>query len=157
MLHTLNMIAGVQILECKRNADDRGFLSEVARASKLPNFQWAQTNFTVAHPGVIKAFHWHKLQADLWYCVSGNIQTVLYDRRPDSPTKGETQVIIQGEQSSVAVLIPVGVAHGYRVLGNQPAGLIYHVSKEYDPKNPDEERIPHDDPEIGFDWSTQPR
>ncbi len=151
------MIHGVQIYECKRHADDRGYLTEVARGSALKDFGWAQTNYTVAHSGVIKAFHWHQHQADLWYCISGNIQTVLYDRRADSPTHGETQVIIQGEHNSVAVLIPIGVAHGYRVLGEQSAGLVYHVSREYDAANPDEERIAHDDPTIGFDWTTSAR
>ncbi len=151
------MITGVQIFKCERHADDRGFLTEIARSSALTNFDWQQTNYTVAHGGVIKAFHWHQNQADLWYCVSGNIQTVLYDRRADSPTKGETQVIVMGEHNSVAVLIPIGVAHGYRVLGEASAGLVYHVSREYDAKNPDEERIPHDDPAIGFDWTTTPR
>jgi len=27
------------------------------------------------------------------------------------------------------------------------------VTQCYDPADPDEERIPYDDPEIGFDWS----
>jgi dTDP-4-dehydrorhamnose 3,5-epimerase len=151
------MIEGVQIFDCKRNADNRGFLTEVARASRVPGFVWKQTNFTVAHPDVIKAFHWHKKQTDLWYCVTGNIQTVLFDRREDSSTKGETQTVIQGEHNSVAVLIPQGVAHGYRVLGEKEAGLVYLVNQEYDPANPDEERIAHDDPKINFDWETKPR
>jgi dTDP-4-dehydrorhamnose 3,5-epimerase len=151
------MLEGVKVWPCQRHADDRGYLTEIAKASTLADFTWAQTNFTVAHAGVIKAFHWHKHQSDLWYCVSGNIQTVLYDRRVDSPTHGQTQVVVQGEHNSVAVLIPPGVAHGYRVLGSSPAGLVYHVTREYDPANPDEERIAHDDPTIGFDWNTKAR
>jgi dTDP-4-dehydrorhamnose 3,5-epimerase len=62
-----------------------------------------------------------------------------------------------GEFHSAAILIPVGVAHGYRVLGNSPAGLIYLVDAEYDSTNPDEGRIDFDDKEIGFDWKTEPR
>lgn len=151
------MIDGVKIIECKKHADNRGFLCEVAKRSQFPNFDWKQTNFTVAHPEVIKAFHWHKKQTDLWFCVSGNIEAVLYDRRPESSTKGETQTVILGEHNSAALLIPQGVAHGYRVLGNASAGLIYLVDQEYDSKNPDEERIAHDDAEIGFNWKTKPR
>ena len=151
------MIQGVQILECKKHADDRGFLCEVAKKSRLKDFDWKQTNFTVAHPDVIKAFHWHKKQTDLWFCISGNIQAVLYDRREDSPTNGETQTVILGEHNFVALLIPQGVAHGYRVLGNSPAGLVYLVDQEYDPANPDEERIAYDDKNIGFSWKTKPR
>jgi dTDP-4-dehydrorhamnose 3,5-epimerase len=151
------MITGVQIFPLQRHADNRGYLCEVAKSSRLPKFKFQQMNFTVAHPGVIKAFHWHKKQRDLWFCTSGNIEAVLYDQRPNSDTKGQTQTIALGEHNCAALLIPVGVAHGYRVLGNTPAGLVYLVDQEYDPKKPDEERIPHDDPEIGFDWSTKPR
>lgn len=151
------MIDSVQVFDCLRHTDDRGFLTEIARVSTLPAFQFAQANFTVAHPGVIKAFHWHKKQADLWFCVSGNLEAVLFDRRTDSPTAGETQTIVLGTHASRALFIPPGVAHGYRVLGEYSAGLVYLVDREYDSANPDEERIPHDDPKINFDWNTKPR
>ena len=47
--------------------------------------------------------------------------------------------------------------HGYRVLGSQPVGLFYHTTEPYDPAAPDEERMPFDDPRIGFDWRTRNR
>ncbi|MCF7845656.1 MAG: dTDP-4-dehydrorhamnose 3,5-epimerase family protein [Candidatus Peribacteraceae bacterium] len=151
------MIEGVQIFEIKKHADDRGFLSELWRDSKVSKFTPKQANFTVAHPGVIKAFHFHKRQSDLWFCTSGNLEAVLYDLRKDSKTSGATQRIILGEHNSAAILIPPEVAHGYRVLGNEPAGLVYLVDQEYDPENPDEGRIPHDDQKIAFNWETQAR
>jgi dTDP-4-dehydrorhamnose 3,5-epimerase len=49
------------------------------------------------------------------------------------------------------------VAHGYRVLGNSPAVIVYFTTKSYNPKNPDEYRIPWNDPSIGFDWETKHR
>jgi dTDP-4-dehydrorhamnose 3,5-epimerase len=152
------MIDGVKIIDIKKHSDNRGFLCEMFKKNKdIKSFEVVQSNFTVAYPGVIKAFHWHKKQKDLWYCVFGNIEVVLYDRRPKSKTKWDTQTITIGENNSSAVLIPEGVAHGYRVLGNKDAGLVYFVNKAYDSNNPDEERIPHDDQEINFKWITQPR
>lgn len=82
---------------------------------------------------------------------------VLYDRREDSPTNGETQVIYAGDDSAVTILIPAGVAHGYQVLGNKSVLLFYHVTKSYNPAAPDEQRIPFDDKTINFDWSIQNR
>ena len=151
------MIKEVQIFEIKKLADNRGFLAEIWKTSQFANFNPQQLNFTLAHPGVVKAFHFHKQQQDFWFCVSGNIEAVLFDRRKDSKTFGETQTVTMGEFNSVALLIPRGVAHGYRVLGNQPAGLVYLVDQEYDSANPDEGRISHDSPEINFDWKTKPR
>jgi len=150
------MIEGVQIFEIKKNADDRGFLSEVWRKSNL-NFSPKQMNFTIAHPDVIKAFHFHEKQSDFWFCTNGNLEAVLFDQRKDSKTFGKTQKITLGEFHSAGVLIPPGVAHGYRVLGEKAAGLIYLVDQEYDPVNPDEGRIEYNDPDINFDWSTLPR
>jgi len=106
---------------------------------------------------VIKAFHYHKKQTDIWFVVKGMAQVVLYDLRKTSPTKGETNVFYMGEKNPILLLIPPMVAHGYRVLGNQPVGLFYHTDKPYNPKKPDEYRIPFDDPKIGFDWTTKNR
>jgi dTDP-4-dehydrorhamnose 3,5-epimerase len=84
-------------------------------------------------------------------------QVVLYDLREGSPTRGETQVLYLGARTPRVVAIPPGVAHGYRVLGREPAGLFYHTTERFDPADPDEERIPFDDPRIGFDWRTRNR
>lgn len=53
--------------------------------------------------------------------------------------------------------IPRGVAHGYRVLGQEPAVIIYFTTESYNLKDPDEKRIPWDDPLIAFNWSTDNR
>jgi len=137
--------------------DDRGYFREVLRDDDNLLRRFGQTSVTKTYPGVIKAFHWHKRQDDLWYVVDGMARVVLYDRRPDSPTFGETQVIYAGEDNPVLILIPAGVAHGYQVLGVKPVILFYHTTESYNPQDPDEERIPFDDPSIGFDWSIKNR
>jgi dTDP-4-dehydrorhamnose 3,5-epimerase len=151
------MIEGVYLKRLAVHSDDRGFLMEVLRADD-PGFATVkQTTYTEAYPGVIKAFHWHKRQVDIWFFAKGMAQVVLYDLRPESATHRQTDVLVMGERAPALLAIPIGVAHGYRVLGNQPAGLFYHTSETYDPADPDEERIPYDDPAIGFDWTTRPR
>ena len=51
------------------------------------------------------------------------------------------------------VLIPPGVAHGYKVIGREDALLVYLTDRFYNPK--DEGRIPYNDPGINYDWETQ--
>lgn len=151
------MIRDVAVKKLVVHNDDRGTLMEVLRADD-PFFESiAQTTFTVAYPGVIKAFHWHKRQKDVWFFSSGMAQVVLFDLRRESPTYRETNVFYMGEKNPLLLSIPELVAHGYRVLGNQPAALFYHTTSTYDPKDPDEERISYDAKEIGFDWTTRPR
>jgi len=150
-------IHDVIIKNLNTHSDDRGYFREILRDDDNLLRRFGQTSITKSYPGVIKAFHWHSEQDDVWYVASGMARIVLYDRRPGSPTHKTTQIIYAGDDNPVAVLIPAGIAHGYQVLGNQPVILFYHVTQAYDPKNPDEERIAFNDPEIGFDWSIKNR
>ena len=45
------------------------------------------------------------------------------------------------------------MGHGYKVIGEQPATLVYVTNRLYNPK--DEGRIPYDDPSIAYDWELQ--
>ena len=156
------MIDGVQIKALKVFKDipdvpdqktQPGFLMEVLRADDKLMKNFGQTVFTVAYPGTIKAFHWHKKQDDLWFVATGKAQVVLHDLREGSSTKGETQVIMAGQDDYKLILIPVGVAHGYQVLSQEPVLLFYHTTEVYNKDNPDEERIPFDDARINFKWN----
>lgn len=154
-------IDGVWIKRLDVFADDRGLLAELYRSDDpylgAAFAGCAQTTLTMSFPGVIKAFHRHRQQDDAWFCVRGMIQAVLHDLRESSRTRGVTETYCMGEHNPLLLVIPRGVAHGYRVLGSEPAWIVYHTSAVYDPTAPDEERIPHDDPRIGFDWTTRPR
>ena len=148
-------IRGVKFKKLTRNPDDRGFFSEVARddeglLSKAGQFSVAKT-----YPGVIKAFHYHEKQDDLWFFPVGNARVVLVDLREDSPTRGVIEQYFMGEDNPSTLLIPIGVAHGYQVLGNEPVVITYLTTESYDSVKPDEKRRDWNDPEIDFDWSIQ--
>lgn len=156
------MIDGVKIKELivRQDIPDRdeatekpGFLMEVLRDDEQLLAKFGQTTFTVAYEGTIKAFHYHEKQADLWFVATGKAMIVLHDLRDESPTKGETQVISAGKDDYKLVVIPIGVAHGYKVLSQEPVLLFYHTTESYNLDEPDEKRIPYDDPTIGFDWN----
>ncbi len=151
------MIDGIQVKKLIRHVDDRGYFMEILRDDDELLKRFGQASLSLSYPGVIKAFHYHKKQDDLWFFPKGNAQVVLHDMREDSPTKGQTDVFYMGENNPILLVIPKGVAHGYRVLGNEPAVITYFTTESYDSKNPDEYRIDWDDPEIGFDWTTKNR
>jgi len=102
------------------------------------------------HPGVIKAWHYHKNQVDWWFVSRGNLKAVLHDLREGSPTRGMTQEFLMGEDYAPIVLrIPTGVLHGCKVIG-AVTELSYITSRTYDPA--DEFRLTHDDAGVGYDW-----
>lgn len=151
------MIEGVQVKRLVKHCDDRGFFTEILRDDDNLLSHFGQASISKTYPGVVKAFHYHEHQDDLWFFPAGYAQVVLHDLRKDSPTSGETNVFYMGEDNPVLLVIPSMVAHGYRVLGNEPAVIVYFTTKSYNTDHPDEKRLAWNDPAIGFDWSTKNR
>ena len=151
------LIAGVRLLPFPIHPDDRGYFLEVQRmgCGLAVDFPAATTQISAAlnFPGTVKAFHYHLRQTDLWTPVKGMLQVALADLRVGSPTFGKRNTLYVGNMRPIQLLIPPGVAHGYKVIGMEEALLVYLTDRFYDPR--DEGRLPYDDPGIAYDWETQ--
>ena len=152
-----DLIDGVRVQPYALWPDDRGYFLEAARigqglVAQFPK-ESTQVSAALSYPGTIKAFHFHKHQTDCWAPVQGMFQVALVDLRKQSPTFGLRNTMYVGNLRPWQILIPPGVAHGYKVVGPDPAFLIYLTDHFYDPK--DEGRIPYNDPQIQYDWETQ--
>jgi len=145
------VIEGIIIKEIESHIDKRGFFREILRVNE--DFQSAdigQISHSLVYKGVLKAWHLHKIQSQWNYVTCGLIKVALHDTRKKSSTYRETIEFLTGEnQTPKAYFFPAGVAHGYICLKG-PMHIIYVTSGVYDIS--DEVRIPHDDPEIGYDW-----
>ena len=152
-----DLIADIEIKPFAVWPDDRGYFLEVARIGQglVSSFPTATTQISSAlnYPGIIKAFHYHKLQTDFWVPAAGLLQVALVDLRSTSRTFGVKNTFYVGGLRPWQLLIPPGVAHGYKVIGDQPSMLIYVTNRTYDPK--DEGRIPYNDTAISYDWELQ--
>ena len=148
------MIKDVGIKKVDIRSDERGFFAELIKSGEETFHEVLQTSYAETKPGVIKAFHIHDYW-EIWCVIKGQAQIVLHDMRPDSPTKGRTDVMYTGEDNPIVIAIPGSVAHGYRSLGPKPMGIIYHASEAYDPQNITIRTIPFDSPQIGFDWNAK--
>ena len=155
------MIQGVTIKKLKIHQDEPdvyqpevrpSILGEVVRVDEDYFTGFGQSTFTVAYKGTIKGFHKHEKQDDLWFVATGKALVVLYDARPDSPTYRQTQTLYAGAGDYKLIVIPIGVAHGYKVLSDEPVILFYHTTEPYNRENPDERRMPYNDPSINFKW-----
>lgn len=146
------MIDGVVIKKINKHTDERGFFAEIVKFGEKTFHEVFQTSYSETKPGVIKAWHIHDYW-EIWCVIKGRAKVVLYDMRPDSLTKGKTQIIYTGEDNMMVIAIPGEVAHGYKPLGKKTMGIIYHASEAYNPKNVTIRTIPYNDPTIGFNWS----
>jgi dTDP-4-dehydrorhamnose 3,5-epimerase len=83
----------------------------------------------------------------------GMLQVALVDLREGSPTFSLRNTLYAGSLRPWQILIPPGVGHGYKVIGNDSAMLVYVTDRFYDPQ--DEGRIPYNDAGINYDWEIQ--
>jgi dTDP-4-dehydrorhamnose 3,5-epimerase len=152
-----DLIADVQVKPFAIWPDDRGYFLEVARFGQglVADFPASSTQVSAAlnYPGIIKAFHYHKFQTDYWIPAAGLLQVALVDLRRESKTFGLKNTLYLGALRAWQLLIPPGIAHGYKVIGDQVSVLVYVTDCLYNPA--DEGRIPYNDTGIAYDWEIQ--
>jgi dTDP-4-dehydrorhamnose 3,5-epimerase len=128
--------------------DERGWFAEIARASELVG-PIRQTNISFSRQGTIRGLHYHERgQDDLFVCLQGRARVVVLDR-----DTGETFCEDIGDGNFVAIYVPGSLAHGFEALTD--VLMIYHVTEEYDPADPDEHGVPWNDPRVADLWSTK--
>jgi dTDP-4-dehydrorhamnose 3,5-epimerase len=160
------MLKGITIKTIERFPDERGFFTEVMRKDWKDLFaedEIAQANVSITYPGVIRAWHRHlRGQTDYFVALKGAIKVCCYDEKT-----GELNEIVSTGQDLQVVRMPGHYWHGFKVVSNEPAMLLYFTTNLYDSGNPDEERrawddltlLPKsingkaDDPRVGKPWN----
>ena len=143
----MRVLPGMVVLPLRVFEDERGWFAEIRRESLLPHVT-LQTNVSFSRRGVIRGLHYHERgQDDLFVCLQGMARVVVLDR-----SSGETFTEDIGDENPVAIHIPGRHAHGFEALTDLL--FCYHVTREYDPADPDEYGIHWDDPRVRHLWST---
>ncbi|GHC49180.1 dTDP-4-dehydrorhamnose 3,5-epimerase family protein [Neogemmobacter tilapiae] len=130
--------------------DDRGSLFEVF------NEVWPgqggnpvrQAYVTTMRPGVVKGWGLHKRHGDRYFLLTGTIQFLMYDVRPDSPTLGHLFKVTVSEANRQFLTIPPFVWHADHNVGDTEALLLSMPTEPYDYADPDKWRLPLDTPLI---------
>jgi dTDP-4-dehydrorhamnose 3,5-epimerase len=150
-------IDGAWLAEAPVWSDDRGFFrewfkSEDVKAATGRDFGIEQANISLSSAGTLRGIHYSlapRGQAKWITCVSGSIQDVIVDIRPDSKTFGLwIDVELKGD-SGRAVLISEGMGHGFLALEDNTA-VAYLVTTPFSPT--EEFEINPLDGEIGIKW-----
>jgi dTDP-4-dehydrorhamnose 3,5-epimerase len=151
----LQLIDGAAVKKLKLVADSRGYLMEMLRSDWPEFMQFGQSYVTACYPGVIKAWHYHKLQWDHFVCVHGMARVVLYDAREGSPTKGSVNEFHIGRLNPVLLKIPSLVYHGFTAEGPDTALIVNYPTELYNYDQPDEYRLAYNDPSIPYSWEVR--
>lgn len=149
-------IKGPKLIEPKIYADERGFFTERFKVQYstevgIPEV-FVQDNFSRSTPRVLRGLHyqWDQPQGKLVTALRGKIFDVAVDIRKQSPTFGQhISVILDGDVPQW-FWIPAGFAHGFCVIGNESADVMYKVDHLYNPKG--EAGIAYNDPQLQINW-----
>ena len=149
-------IEDVLLVELVVHGDARGFFVERFQAERfrdngLPT-TFVQDNHSRSTPGVLRGLHYQHTpaQGKLVGVTRGRIWDVAVDVRPGSPTFGQHVSAELSDMNGRLLWVPPGFAHGYCVLGDEPADLLYKVDALYNPAG--EGGISWDDPELAVPW-----
>jgi dTDP-4-dehydrorhamnose 3,5-epimerase len=142
------MIDGVGIYPLRKIPDERGAVMHMLRCD-APHFEgFGEIYFSTVYPGAIKAWHLHTRMALNYAVVSGMIKLVLFDDRPDSPSRGQLMELFVGDQNYCLVHVPPKVWNGFKGCGAQTAIVANCATHPHDPQeiqrlDPFSERIPY--------------
>ena len=145
-------LPGVKIVDLARFPDERGVFTEIMRMDwreLLEEDSILQANLSVTYPGIVRAWHRHRRgQVDYFLVVKGSIKVCAYDDDEGSVTRRHLVEAVLNEDRMRILRVPGKYWHGFKVVGPEPAYLVYFVNRLYDYENPDEERRPWNDPSI---------
>lgn len=153
-------IEGAWLAESPVWRDNRGFFrewfkSKDVKAATGRDFGIEQANISLSSAGTLRGIHYSiapRGQAKWITCVSGSIQDVIVDIRPDSKTFGEWVDFELKGDSDQAVFISEGLGHGFLALEDNTT-VAYLVSTPFSPT--DEFEINPLDENIGIRWGME--
>ncbi len=125
-------IEGCLITPLTKFIDERGWLAEFFRRDELPErLHPAMGYLSLTHAGVSRGPHEHEEQSDLFLFFSGLFRVYLWDTRRHSDTFRHRRRIAVGERDPVSLIVPPGVVHAYRNVGENDAYIVNCPNRLY--------------------------
>jgi len=148
---------GVTFHRSPTHLDERGSVCEIfdARWEWHPDPIVFVYSFTI-RPGKVKGWGMHKLHEDRYFVLSGEMEVLLYDSRPDSPTSGTVARVVLSHYDRRIMNIPSHVWHATRNLGQTDVVVVNFPTIPYDHSKPDKYRLPLDTDQIPYKFDGGP-
>lgn len=149
-------IEGLILIELSINGDQRGFFTERFKSSVFSEHgvptDFVQDNHSRSAPGVLRGLHYQYSppQGKLVGVTRGKIWDVAVDIRPKSATYGESYGAELSDMNGRLLWVPAGFAHGFCVMGDEPADVLYKTTAEYNAAA--EDGIMWSDTDLAIDW-----
>lgn len=152
-------LEGLKLITLNVYGDSRGFFVErfnkrAFAENGLPH-EFVQDNHSRSAPGVIRGLHFQvdPFQGKLVGVTKGHILDVVVDIRKNSKTFGQYFAEELTAENGKLLWIPAGFAHGFCVLGEDRADVMYKVDCFYAPEK--EFGIMYNDPKLNIPWPVE--
>jgi dTDP-4-dehydrorhamnose 3,5-epimerase len=149
-------LSDMVILEPRVFEDTRGYFLESYNERELAEAgicqRFVQDNHSYSVRNVVRGLHYQipYPQGKLVRVVAGEILDVAVDLRLSSPTFSKRHAVTLSGQNKRILWVPPGFAHGFRVLSDEGAHVIYKATDFYHPEC--ERTILWNDPDLNIDW-----
>ena len=131
-------IDGVKYRLARPVSHHHGHLTEAFRADwGITEAPIVQVTLTSTFPGRVRAWGIHEFTIDRLFAATGSLCIVCYDGRRGSPTFGCVNEFLLGGRNQGLVVIPPGVFHGWKNVGDDEATIVSMPSRPYDHDGPD--------------------
>ena len=137
------LIDGMHIRPLTTHVDQRGSVMEIFD----PRWNWHAEPLVFSYcftirPGVVKGWSLHREHEDRYAILHGEMELVVFDPRPESPTCGSISRVVLSERQRCLVNVPKNVWHADHNIGTTDVLVVNFPTTPYDHANPDKYRLP---------------
>jgi dTDP-4-dehydrorhamnose 3,5-epimerase len=125
----------------------------VLRADQQQFQGFGEVYFSTVKRGAIKAWKLHTRMTMNVIVPVGRVHFVLYDAREESPTKGNIQEVVIGQDNYALLTVAPGIWNGFRGESDEISFLVNCSDILFDPDEGLRRDV--DDPSIPYRWIDQ--
>ena len=142
---------GVTFRKAITHFDTRGSVCELFD----PRWGWQKDPLVFVYmftirPRMVKGWGLHKLHEDRYFVIEGELEIVMYDVRPESPTYKEVSSVVLSGYERRLMNIPAGIWHANHNIGTIDALVVNFPTRPYQHTDPDKYRLPLETDEIPY-------
>ena len=145
------LIDGVLVHDVRNIVTANGITTELYRPDwGIVDGTVQQVIHVALRAGAISAWHQHRMRWDFLFVVGGHLRVVLFDPRPESPTRGQVDVFHLSPARPTLLAVPPWIWHGVQNLAHEASCFVNMFDRPYDYTDPDEWRLPADTDAIPY-------
>jgi dTDP-4-dehydrorhamnose 3,5-epimerase len=144
-------IEGVSLRLLNIFKDQRGQVMHMLRSDSKEFEGFGEVYFSKTNPKIIKGWKQHLKKNQLLTVPIGQVKFVLFDQRKNSPTYGDINEIIIGEDNYGLLRIPHSIIYAFQTISNKESLIVNFTDQPHSETNAMNYDL--NDPAIKYKWN----